>query len=172
MKHNTKAAEAILDQGLKVERNGNLVVQFDLFKQDESGTGQCNSIIDICGEKASLGWAKESQILLHPLIHLFFGLKFRSINRPFYILDILAHIAIPILITLAGSTYVEITSCDMVGNSTSHYNSTVHWALPNVESIAAYNDDSEMFSFDYTDGLVALYLVFIHFLPKNVFIIY
>ena len=154
MKHNTKAAEAVLDQGLKVERNGNLVVQFDLFKQDESGTSQQNSIIDICGEKASLGWAKESQILLHPLIKLFFGLKFRSINRPFYILDILAHIAIPILITLAGSVYVEITSCDMVGNSTSHYNSTVHWALPNVESIAAHNDDSEKLSFDANNNSV------------------
>ena len=150
MKHNTKAAEAILDQGLKVERNGNLVVQFDLFKQDESGTSQNNSLIDICGEKASLGWAKESKILLHPLIHLFFGLKFRSINRPFYILDILAHIVIPIIITLAGSAYVEITSCAMVGNSTSHYTSITHWALPNVDSIEVNN--SKMFSFDENDN--------------------
>ena len=107
MQNNEEISEAILDRCLTLDRNSNLVMNFQIFKEnreariDKSFLSTCTKIL-----------SNDSQVLKHPLIQNYFLSKANT-TWPFVtlILLVFSMLVVPITLTTAGVVYSKHTSC-------------------------------------------------------------
>ena len=121
MQKNEESSEAILDRCLTLEKNSNLVMNFEIFKEDDDddGDGIDKSFLQTCTKILS----DDSQVLKHPLIQNYFLSK-ATTTWPIvtFIMSVYSMLVVPATLTSAGVIYSMHTSCV---NTTDISNSTI-----------------------------------------------
>ena len=151
---NEDSATAILDQCMVLEKNFDLVLEFDIFKDSSSSTEVSlnNSILDKCAKNMN----SDSSVLMHPLVEIFFLLKARTVWPLITILTVFYHFAIvPITITLAGMDHDNFFGCKnmtlMKGDLQKCYQTIDPVLLPNQGYQFCQNSSMD-YSFPYDDA--------------------
>ena len=107
MQKNEESSEAILDRCLTLEKNSDLVMNFEIFKDGED-EGIDKSFLQTCTKILS----DESQVLRHPLIQNYFLSK-ATTTWPIvtFIMSVFGMLVVPVTMTSAGVIYSMHTGC-------------------------------------------------------------
>ena len=114
LEYNPDAAKAIFDEGLEIDKEGNLIMNFEVFHNEEHPGGEM-ALLSKVEEQSSVSVVDDAQVkkllILHPLLQIFLYLKFKTI-RPQYWFLLLFQIAFVITLTSIGIVHVQFTSCE------------------------------------------------------------
>ena len=116
MKFNTICPEAILDEYLYMQSDDTLIMDFVLF--ENSHTSNKKKVQD---DEMSLFISTQKNyrhnLLLHPLMQIFLGLKFSTVDTLFA-LQLIYDVSLTIIWTALGIHYVDFTNCVNHDNGT------------------------------------------------------
>ena len=114
LEYNPDAAKAIFDEGLEIDKEGNLIMNFEVFHNEEHPCGEM-ALLSKVEEQSSVSVVDDAQVkkllILHPLLQIFLYLKFKTI-RPQYWFLLLFQIAFVITLTSIGIVHVQFTACE------------------------------------------------------------
>ena len=117
MKYNPDAARAIFDCCLDVDKESNLIVDFEIFDHHDEKTSEFEGEMELLKKAEKQAFVRSIEdtnsnklLILHPLLQIFLSLKFKTIKIQFWILLLMQMILVGTL-TASGVVFLQFTSC-------------------------------------------------------------